>query len=82
MKYQLIKHNKTNSRTIGVYDTLKAAKREIMSMHGNLVSNSYVGGFPVFNVNNKVYSIQGLHDQLNIVLSIDKNELVAEGLIA
>ena len=82
MKYQIIKQNKTCSRQIGVYETLKQAKRQLMSMHGNLVGNSHVGNFPIFNACNKVYSIQGFEPNYKIVLGIEKEELAKEGLIA
>lgn len=84
MEYQLVKHNKTCTRQIGLFDTLEQAKREIMSMGGNLVSNAYAGGFPIFNANCKVYSIQGsvlVNDTERVVCSIDKKELAGAGLI-
>lgn len=74
MKYQLIRHFKTVSRVLTVYDTLadchKFADQDTVKFNGL----NYIGNFPIFNDNRGwVYSIQGLSD-LGIVCSLPKGE--------
>lgn len=74
MKYQFIQHLKTKSKVLALYDTLADCKKFISDQQLTFISLNYIGNFPVFNGNNKVYSIQGLVEGLNIVCSLPKGE--------
>lgn len=75
MQYQLIKHNKTNSRTLGFYPTLERAKQVIAIKKLVFRELSYVGQFPTFSdEKGKTWSLQGRHEQLGIILGLPKGE--------
>jgi len=60
MKYQLIKHNKSGSKLVKMYDSLDEVKKAIAVQGLRFESLSYVGGWPLFTDNNrKVWSVQG-----------------------
>lgn len=75
MKYQLIRHFKTVSRVLTVYDTLEDCHKFASQESVVFTGLNYIGNFPIFNDNRGwVYSIQGLVDGLNIVCSLPKGE--------
>lgn len=78
MKYQALKRLKTKTKVLKICDSLAEAHKIISEDGGKFVEFSYMGGFPVYlNEKNQAYNIQGLHEQLNIVLGIDKELLSA-----
>lgn len=75
MKYQVIKHNKTNTRTLALFDTIEDAKEKIASLGGKFWAISYMGGFPTFkDAKDKMFSIQGYAEPWGIVCSIPQKE--------
>lgn len=89
MKYQAIKHNKTGTRLLGLFDTLHEAHERIRKEGGRYEGRSYIGGFPVFtDEKRRTYSIQGgvefsISNGVTtnlVVCSLNDRELVAEGL--
>jgi len=81
MKYQAIKKLKTKRKVLKICDTLQEAHNTITAEGAKFHSFSYIGGFPIYErpeeSGHKYYTIQGLHDTLDIVLSLDKEELSA-----
>lgn len=77
MKYQALKRLKTKSKLIGLCDTLLEAHKLIRKDGGEFVEFAYIGGWPVYRNNDtgRVYNIQGLVEDLNIVCSLNKDEL-------
>lgn len=70
MKYQLIQHLKTKSKVVEMYDSVEECKMFTKQPGVIFVSFNYIGGFPIYNANNKVYSIQGYSTEYGIVCSI------------
>ncbi len=79
MKYQAIKSLKTKNKVLKICDTLAEAHEVIKNDGGNFMEFSYFGGFPVYvnTETKKVWNIQGLHETLGMVLSLNKEELSA-----
>lgn len=76
MKYQALKRLKTKTKLLKLCDTLKEAHDIIRAEGAVFQGFSYVGGFPMYQktATNQDYSIQGLHEELNIVLSLSEEE--------
>jgi len=75
MKYQVLKQLKTKNKRIALHDTLGEAKKTLADINATFRELSYVGQFPVYTDGKYIYSIQGLHTQFDIVLSLSKEEL-------
>lgn len=76
MKYQAIQHLKTKNKLIKLCDTLQEAHDTLKEKQAVFDHFSYYGGFPIYHGDkNKIYSVQGQHDTLGIVLSLNKEEL-------
>lgn len=75
MKYQIVKHLKSvKCKQIAVFNTIQEAKKHMESI-ARFVELSYMGRFPVYVDGKHTYSIQGQHEQLGIVLSLNKEDL-------
>ncbi len=74
MKYQLIQHLKTKSKVLTMYDTLADCHQFADQEAITFVGLNYIGNFPIFNGNGKVYSIQGYDTNYGIVCSLPKGE--------
>jgi len=81
MKYQALKKLKTKTKLLKLCDTLKEAHEVIKAEGAKFHSFSYIGGFPIYErekeLGRNYYNIQGLHEQLGIVLGISEEELLA-----
>lgn len=77
MKYQVLKRLKTKSKLIKLCDTLQEAHDTMRAEGASFRELSYIGQFPVYTSDKHTYNIQGLHEQLNIVLGLSKDELQA-----
>ena len=66
MKYQIVGYRYPKDR---FFDTLKEADAEMQKSGMTFVGRSYVGGFPQYEKNGRVYQIQGLIEKINIVCS-------------
>ena len=79
MKYQALKKLKTKTKVLKICDTLKEAHEVIIREGAKFHSFSYIGGFPIYEIEKEsghsYYNIQGLHETLNIILGINKEEL-------
>ena len=79
MKYQALKRLKTKTKLIKLCDTLQEAHDVIKAEGAKFHSFSYIGGFPIYEREKEsgkyYYNIQGLHEQLNIVLGLNQKEL-------
>ena len=79
MKYQALKKLKTKTKVLKICDTLQEAHDIIKAEGAKFHSFSYIGGFPIYEVEKEsgrnYYNIQGLHETLNIVLGLNKDEL-------
>lgn len=62
MKYQVIKHNKSGTRQLAVYESLESAKLLLAGkLNAHYKGLSYIGQFPLYKDFTKglTYSIQG-----------------------
>lgn len=76
MKYQALKHNKTNVRGLGLFSTIQEAVQTIKENGAQFHGTSYMGGFPLFkDIKGKMYSIQGYAEPWGIVCSIPEVDL-------
>lgn len=75
MRYQLIQHLKTKSKVISIEPNVEATMQKLGELGAYFVGHSYIGNFPIFNANTKVYSVQGLADGLDIVCSLKAEDL-------
>lgn len=77
MKYQAIRQLKTKNKLLKVCDSLKEAHETIKADGGVFFEFSYFGGFPTYcnTVTKRVHQIQGQHETLGIVLSLNNDEL-------
>ncbi len=81
MKYQALKRLKTKTKVLKICDTLEEAHETITSDGAKFHSFSYIGGFPIYEKEKEsgrsYYNIQGLHEELNIMLGLSREELSA-----
>lgn len=77
MKYQALKQLKTKTKLLKLCDSLKEAHEVIKEDGGKFICFSYIGGFPAYRneVYNRHYNIQGLVEGLNVMCSLNKEEL-------
>ena len=76
MKYQVIKHNKTGLKQIGLVDNIEQAISKLTTIGAKFNKTSYIGGFPIFiDSKNKIYSIQGYFLPQGIVCSIPDKDI-------
>lgn len=59
MKYNVIRHLKTKSKSVGMFDKPSEAKQKLKELGAVWYETSYIGGFPLFNGDKGVYSVQG-----------------------
>jgi hypothetical protein len=53
MKYQAIKHLKTKTKLLGLFDSLKETENEIKKTGARFENLSYYGGFPTYKNQNQ-----------------------------
>ena len=75
MKYQLIKHLKTKTKLLKMFETVQEAKKYIESTGARFNGLSYIGQFPIYVDGHSKYSIQGYHEEYKIVLGLNKEDL-------
>ena len=79
MKYQALKKLKTKTKLMKMCDSLQEAHETIKAEGAKFHSFSYIGGFPIYEREKEsgkyYYSIQGFIEGLNVLSSIDKEEL-------
>ena len=76
MKYQLLKHNPSGRRSsLGMFDTINEAKKELARRELSFKELSYIGGFPIYEDDLGItYSIQGFAD-IGMVCSLSGEAL-------
>lgn len=75
LHYQLVQQLKTKQKVLTVYDNVEDCRQFASQEAITYVGQTYIGNFPIFNGNNKVYLIRGLVPELNIICSIPKEQL-------
>lgn len=59
MKYNVIQHLKTKSKSIGIFNKPSEVKKKLKELGAVWYETTYIGGFPLFNGDKGVYSVQG-----------------------
>jgi hypothetical protein len=76
MQYQIVKHNKTGSRTLGFYPSVADTKCAMSKLGLQFREVSYMGGFPVYaDPKGKTHSVQGYAETVGVVCSLPDEDV-------